>query len=276
MENALNYTRRLMKAGAKARKSLGQNFLIDDEVIAAIVKLSGVAAEIPAVEIGPGLGVLTRLLAGQTGRLWAVELDQNLLALLRRELRSAPVEWVQGDALKLHVRDLWGEQKGILIGNLPYYITSPLLEHYLQQADHLLSMTIMVQQEVARRMVAEPGGKDYGVLSIAVQTAAEPELALAVPRAAFLPSPQVDSAVVRLRLRPFPGLSADQGMFFRLVKAAFGQRRKTVLNSLSAGLGRVKGEVEEMLTQAGIDGGRRAETISIAEYIRLTEVERSR
>lgn len=271
METALEYTQRLLKSGARARKGLGQNFLIDDGVVEKIVQISGLPSDTPVVEIGAGLGVLTRALAGQGTRLWAVELDAAKLAVLERELRGLPVEWIGGDALRLNVRDLWGEQKGIVIGNLPYYITSPLLEHFLAQEDYLLSMTVMVQKEVARRITAEPGGKEYGVLSVAVQLAAEATLRLEVPRTAFIPAPNVDSALLQLRLRPYPGVTADKKMFFRVVKAAFSQRRKTVLNSLTAGLGWAKSDTAALLAAAGIEEGRRAETISIPEYARLAE-----
>ncbi len=269
MESSADYTQRLLRGGARAQKSLGQNFLIDDNVIEQIVLASELEEDTPLVEVGPGLGVLTRALAKQVKRMWAVELDQRKIGILQRELQGLPVEIIQGDALELHLSELWGENKGYLIGNLPYYITSPLIMHFLEQSAQLTGMTIMVQEEVANRLAAKPGGKEYGVLSVAVQMAAEVEKVLRVPAQAFWPVPKVNSAVVRLRLRTYPGI-VDKSAFFKIVKAAFGQRRKTLSNSLSAGLGLSKENVTSKFSELGIDGQRRAETFSIEEFIKLT------
>jgi len=271
LESSVDYTQRLLQGGARAQKSLGQNFLIDDQVIEQIVLASELEVNTPLVEVGPGLGVLTRVLAKQVRKMWAVELDHRKLGILQRELQGLPVEIIQGDALKLNLSELWGENKGFLVGNLPYYITSPLIIHFLEQSDHLTGMTIMVQDEVANRLVAKPGGKEYGVLSVAVQIAAEVEKVQRVPAKAFWPTPKVNSAVVRLRLRPYPGL-VDKIAFFKVVKAAFGQRRKTLGNSLSAGLGLSKESVSFRLAELGIDEKRRAETFSIKEFMKLTMV----
>lgn len=269
MESSADYTQRLLRRGARAQKSLGQNFLIDDNVIQQIVLASELKVDTPLVEIGPGLGVLTRVLAKQVRQMWAVELDQRKMGILHRELQGLPVEIIQGDALKLDLSDLWGENKGYLIGNLPYYITSPLIMYFLEQSAHLTGMTVMVQEEVADRIAASPGGKEYGVLSVAVQVAAEVEKVLRVPAQAFWPAPKVNSAVIRLRLRTYPGI-VDKGAFFKVVKAAFGQRRKTLSNSLSAGLGISKEYVALRLSELGINGQQRAETLSIAEFLKLS------
>ena len=271
MESSVDYTQRLLQAGARAQKSLGQNFLIDDQVIEQIILASELEVNTPLVEVGPGLGVLTRVLAKQVRKMWAVELDLRKMRILQRELQGLPVEIIQGDALELNLSELWGENKGYLIGNLPYYITSPLIMHFLEQSDHLSGMTIMVQEEVANRLVAKPGGKEYGVLSVAVQIAAEVGKVLRVPAQAFWPTPKVNSAVVRFWLRPYPGL-VDKIAFFKVVKAAFGQRRKTLGNSLSAGLGLSKESVSFRLAELGIDEKRRAETLSIEEFMNLTMV----
>jgi 16S rRNA (adenine1518-N6/adenine1519-N6)-dimethyltransferase len=271
MENAFNYTRRLLKGGAKAHKSLGQNFLTDDGVIQEIVAASIKDPEIPVVEIGPGLGVLTRVLATEAQKVWAVELDRAKLELLHRELQGLPVEILNMDALKLDLREIWGENKGVLVGNLPYYITSPLLMHFLEQKESLQSMIVMVQKEVADRLVAKPGGKDYGILSIATQLSAQPEKILEVPSKAFWPAPKVTSAVVRFNLRAYPGFRVQEKDFFRVVKASFSQRRKTLGNSLAGGLSMDKKLIAEILAQAGINEQRRAETLSIEEFQAVTE-----
>lgn len=271
MENAYDYTRRLLMGGAKAHKALGQNFLTDDGVIQEIVAASVKDPAVPVVEIGPGLGVLTRVLATEAQKVWAVELDRAKLVLLHRELQGLSVEILNMDALKLDLREIWGEKKGILVGNLPYYITSPLLMHFLEQKESLQSMIVMVQKEVADRLVAKPGGKDYGILSIATQLSAHPEKLLEVPPKAFLPAPKVTSAVVRFDLRPYPGFRVLEKDFFRVVKASFSQRRKTLVNSLSGGLMMDKKIISQILGQAGIDEQRRAETLSIEEFQAVTE-----
>ncbi|WP_425805811.1 16S rRNA (adenine(1518)-N(6)/adenine(1519)-N(6))-dimethyltransferase RsmA [Desulfitobacterium sp. Sab5] len=272
MESAADYTRRLLKKGARAHKSLGQNFLMEDQVISEIVGASVLDPDIPLIEIGPGLGVLTRILAREVNKLWAVELDQSKVEILKHELQGLPLEILVMDALKLQLSEIWGEQKGFLVGNLPYYITSPLLMHFLEQKESLIGMTVMVQKEVADRIVAKPGNKDYGVLSIAVQAAADAERICNVSPQAFWPAPKVHSTVLRLKLRPYPSLHVDSKDFFRVVKAAFSQRRKTLGNSLSSGLGIEKKRGEEILIKAEIDGQRRAETLSIEEFQMITEV----
>lgn len=271
MESAFNYTQRLLRGGAKAHKSLGQNFLTDDGVIEKIISASVQDAEIPVVEIGPGLGVLTRRLAQEAQKVWAIELDRGKVELLNRELKGLPIEILNRDALELDLHEIWGEKKGVLVGNLPYYITSPLLMHFLEQKESLYSMVVMVQKEVADRMLAKPGGRDYGVLSIAVQLSAQVEKVIEVPPKAFWPAPKVTSAVVRLNLRSYPGFTVKENDFFRVVKASFSQRRKTIGNSLAGGLSLDKSKVTHLLEEAGIDDKRRAETLSIEEFQTLTQ-----
>jgi 16S rRNA (adenine1518-N6/adenine1519-N6)-dimethyltransferase len=271
LEKAIDYTQRLLRGGARPQKSLGQNFLIDDNVIEQIVLASKLEADTLLVEIGPGLGILTRVLAKQVSKMWAVELDGKKIGILQRELKGLPVEIINRDALKLDLADLWGERKGYLIGNLPYYITSPLIMHFLNQSNYLTGMTIMVQEEVADRLAAGVGGKEYGVLSVAVQIEAEVEKLIKVPAEAFWPRPKVNSALVRLQFRSYPGI-IDKNSFMKIVKAGFSQRRKTLANSLAAGLQLSKEFVSLRLLELGIDDKRRAETISIEEFIRLTDV----
>ncbi|HBW39153.1 16S rRNA (adenine(1518)-N(6)/adenine(1519)-N(6))-dimethyltransferase RsmA [Desulfosporosinus sp. BICA1-9] len=270
MESASEYTQRLIKHGARAHKSLGQVFLISDEVIDCIISASTLQPDVPLVEIGPGLGVLTRVLAPKVPKMWAVELDSHKIGILNRELKGLPIEIVNQDALKLDLKDLWGDQLGYLVGNLPYYITSPLIMHFLEQADRLSGMTIMIQKEVADRIAAPPGSKTYGILSIAVQISASVTKVTDVLPSAFWPSPKVTSSVLRLDLRPYPGFDVNKKDFFRIVKAAFSQRRKTLSNSLMGGLGIKKEEVIERLQSVGISEGRRAESLSIEEFQILT------
>ena len=271
MENAAEYTQRLVKSGARAHKSMGQVFLMSDEVIERIVSASTLQSDVPLVEIGPGLGVLTRVLAPRVQKMWAVELDQQKIGILNKELRGYPLEIVNQDALTLNLKELWGDQKGYLIGNLPYYITSPLIMHFLEQEAQLSGMTIMVQKEVADRIAAPPGSRTYGILSIAVQISAQVTKVMDVLPSAFWPAPKVTSAVIRLDLRPFPGFNVDKKDFFRVVKAAFSQRRKTLGNSLAGGLGLKKEEVIERMQGVGISDGRRAESLSIEEFQVLTK-----
>ena len=271
METAADYTRRLRRSGARAHKSMGQVFLTDDEVIAQIIDASTLREDVPLVEIGPGLGVVTRLLVLRVPKLWAVELDRQKAKILEKEFQGQPVEILCQDALRLDLRDLWGERKGYLIGNLPYYITSPLLACFLEQAESLSGMTVMVQKEVADRITAAPGSKAYGVLSVAVQLSAAVTKITDVLPGAFWPVPKVSSAVIRLDLRPYPGFDTDRGAFWRVVKAAFGQRRKTLGNALAAGLALGKEETLKVLRDAGILESRRAETLSIEEFQTLTK-----
>lgn len=270
METAAEYTQRLLKSGARAHKSMGQNFLISDEVIESIISASLLKSDIPLVEIGPGLGVLTRKLAPRVEKMWAVELDSQKINLLNRELGEYPIKLVNQDALKLDLKDLWGDRIGYLIGNLPYYITSPLIMHFLDQADQLSGMTIMVQKEVADRIAAGPGSKAYGILSIAVQVSAQVTKVMDVSPSAFWPVPKVTSSVIRLDLRPYPGFNTNKQDFFRVVKASFSQRRKTLGNSLAGGLGLKKEEVINRMQGVGISDGRRAESLSIDEFQVLT------
>ncbi|MDP4125413.1 MAG: 16S rRNA (adenine(1518)-N(6)/adenine(1519)-N(6))-dimethyltransferase RsmA [Bacillota bacterium] len=272
MESAADYTFRLIRGGARAHKSMGQVFLVNDEVINKIASSCTLQPNVPLVEIGPGLGVLTRVLVPQVKKMWAIELDKQKIAVLNQELKGLPIEIVNQDALKVNLADLWGIQKGYLVGNLPYYISSPLIMHFLEQADCLSGMTIMVQKEVADRIAASPGSKAYGILSIAVQISAHVTKVTDVPPSSFWPAPKVTSSVIRLDLYPYQGLEVDKRDFFRVVKAAFSQRRKTLGNSLAGGLGLEKEVVIERMQDAGISDRRRAESLSIEEFQVLTKV----
>jgi 16S rRNA (adenine1518-N6/adenine1519-N6)-dimethyltransferase len=264
-----------------AKKSLGQNFLTDTRILQRIADAAQLSGDDGALEIGPGLGALTEYLAQTAGNVVAVEIDQRLLPVLGATLKEYPnVHIVHGDVLKLDLEELWQQhfrpdQQVIVAANLPYYITTPIIMKLLESRVRLNNIVVMVQKEVADRLAARPGGKQYGSLSIAVQYYCEPEMVCIVPRAAFIPQPGVDSAVIRLRVREEPPVRPnDEQHFFAVIQASFAQRRKTILNnllhsSLCAGIDRPA--LEATLQQAGIDPSRRGETLSIEEYARLSD-----
>lgn len=263
--------------GIRPQHRLGQNFLTDTGVLDMIVQASGAGPDQLVLEIGPGLGPLTQRLAQAGARVLAIELDQNLVSILRKTVvESYPqVEVLQGDAGRVDLHTLIRERltpgrRAQVAANLPYYITTPLVMRLLEEQLPLENIVVMVQKEVADRMVSPPGSKDYGALSVAVQYHTEPRIVTKVSRGAFLPPPDVDSAVVAMRLRDVPPVDAPQKAFFRVVKAAFGQRRKALPNALSAGLSLDKQAVLEVLHSVGIDINRRGETLSLQEFAAIT------
>lgn len=266
----------MSSTGFKTKKSLGQNFLQDDYTIEAIADLCGAGPGDTVVEIGPGLGVLTDALAERAGRVVAVELDDRLIPVLRAKFALVPnVEIVHQDILKFDWSSVRGEDTGgrlYVVGNLPYYITTPILLGILEKDVPAEKITVMVQREVADRIAAGPGGKDYGVLSISLQYYGRTQKVLDVPREFFSPVPNVDSAVVVLERKKERELSGSaEEKFFRLVKQAFSQRRKTLQNSLSGFEGRSKQDIATILNKQGIDPLCRAETLSVQDYIELSK-----
>lgn len=265
--------------GIRPQHKLGQNFLTDARVLEGIVAAAELAPEDLVLEIGPGLGTLTQHVARAAGKVLAIELDRNLVEILRKTLLEMHpnVELIHGDAGRINLHTLLAERlapgaKAKVAANLPYYITTPLIMRLLEEHLPLDTIVVMVQKEVADRMVAPPGGKDYGALSVAVQYYTEPRIAVKVSRGAFLPPPDVDSAVVAMKLRAEPPVDAPREAFFRVVKAAFGQRRKTLGNALSGGLSIEKARVQDALSQAQIDPSRRGETLSLEEFATLTRM----
>lgn len=229
------------------------------------------------LEVGPGLGVLTRALATQGARVVAVELDRGMVQVLSETLAGLEdrVQVVQGDVLAVDLEGLVRPRlppggRAKVAANLPYYITTPILFRLLEQDLPLQRIVVMVQKEVADRMVAGPGGKDYGALSVAIRFFTRPTIVTRVSSGSFWPPPEVDSAVVALEVHEQPPVSAPRQELFKVVKAAFGQRRKTLLNALSAGLGVPKDKLAPVLQAAGIDPGRRGETLSLEEFATLT------
>jgi 16S rRNA (adenine1518-N6/adenine1519-N6)-dimethyltransferase len=248
-----------------AKKSLGQHFLFDPAILGRIVEASGITSDDTVVEIGPGPGAMTRLLASKAKRLIAIELDDELFMRLLAEYEgNERVELHHADALKFDFKSIDTPFK--VVANIPYYITTPLI-FKVMEAKHLLrSMTLTIQKEVAERIVASPGNKDYGVLSLSVQYYADAKLKFIVPAGAFRPVPKVDSSVIRIDILDKPAVSViNETTFFKMIRAGFSQRRKTLSNSLKP----LWDNVKELLIENGIDPMRRAETLSMHEFAAL-------
>jgi 16S rRNA (adenine1518-N6/adenine1519-N6)-dimethyltransferase len=296
----------LDKYNLRPRKGLGQNFLADPNILRKIVEAADLTPDATVLEIGPGLGMLTRFLSRAAGRVVAVELDEALFGLLRQELSGLlNLELVQGDILQLDPAELVEGQACppkdagqanvqlptsnfqpptsnlqspisnlqsppyTVVANLPYYITSAAIRHVQEASPPPQRIVLTVQREVAERIVAAPG--ELSLLAVSVQFYGRPRIVARIPAGAFVPPPKVDSAVVRIDTHPAPPVEvADVGAFFRVVRAGFGQKRKQIKNSLAAGLGLSGGEAADALARAGIDPQRRAQTLSLAEWAELT------
>ncbi len=272
----------LREHGIRIKKGLGQNFLIDEKILNRIVEVAHLNKEDMVIEIGPGIGTLTKRLAEKVKKVLAIEFDEHLVRLLKETLRSYPnVEIIQGDILKTDLRKLAITDyrspitKLKVVANLPYYITTPIIIHLLKAREILSNIVVMVQREVGRRMVAKPRTKDYGALSLLVQYYTKPQIVVKVPRSAFLPSPEVDSCVVNLEVLKKPAVEVkDEELFFKVVRAAFEQRRKALKNALSRtrDLRLSKKKVLEILEKADIGPLRRGETLSLEEFARLSNL----
>lgn len=266
------------KHGFKFTKSLGQNFLIDDNIVDKIVAGAGIGPGDKIIEVGPGIGTLTREMASRAQNLMAVEIDKNLIPILEDTLGDYDnVKIVNEDIIKADIRGLIDKNLGggpvKLVANLPYYITTPIIMRFLEENINVTDIVVMVQKEVAERMNAQPGGKDFGALSVAVQYYCDTEIVAKVPRHLFVPQPNVDSIVIALRVRPERKYKVDdEDLYFKVVKVAFGQRRKTLLNSISSMGNLAKDQVKEALEEAGIDPKRRGETLSLDEFAILSNV----
>jgi len=266
-------TTHILKAfGLHMSKKLGQNFLIDAGIVRGIVAAAEVKEGDRVLEIGPGIGTLTQGLAETGATVKAVELDKKLPAVLKETLKAYPnVEIIPGDILKVNIPEIMGPGPFKVAANLPYYITTPILMALLERHLPITTMVTMVQKEVAERMIARAGSRTYGALSVAVQYYTEPEIVLDVPPRSFIPAPEVDSVVIACRVRETPAVQVqDEKLFFRVVKAAFGQRRKTLANALRGG-GFPREQVRDAMEQAGIDPMRRGETLALAEFGRLAD-----
>ncbi|HEX2945101.1 MAG TPA: 16S rRNA (adenine(1518)-N(6)/adenine(1519)-N(6))-dimethyltransferase RsmA [Clostridia bacterium] len=279
-------TKTLMKKfSIRPTKSLGQNFLTDEGVLKKIAGAAELTKNDIVLEVGPGLGSLTAQLAENAGAVLAVEIDRHLIPALRESLGSYPnIHIIHGDIMRIdpenelrpYIKDGEGTDRQLkVVANLPYYITTPVIMKLLESGLKAKTMVFMVQKEVADRMRAKPGGKDYGALSVAVQYYSKPSIVLDVPPHSFIPQPDVDSSVIRLDIYDkAPVELRDKELFFRLVKASFGQRRKTLVNALNnAGLfSRGKDEIKMVLSEIGIEENRRGETLSIEQFAQLSNI----
>lgn len=251
----------------KMSKKLGQNFLIKRGIVDEIVHAAELTPGEPVLEVGPGIGTLTQGLAQSGADVTAIELDRRLLAVLDTTLASYDnVRIIHGDVLKLDVPSIMNHKPFKVVANLPYYITTPIIMSLLESKLPIERLVVMVQKEVALRMIAKPGTKDYGALSVAVQYYTEPDIVLDVPPKSFLPAPAVTSSVIRCVLRDKPPVDViDEKLFFRVVKAGFAQRRKTFSNTMKT-TGLTRDRIEELLAKANIDGQRRGETFTLQEF----------
>lgn len=273
----IGYIRDLLERhGFHFSKKLGQNFLINPSVCPRMAEACGASPESGVLEIGPGIGVLTRELAQRAGRVVAIELDERLPPVLAETLAGQDnVEIVQGDCLKLDLAALiaekFGDREVAVCANLPYYITSPIIMSLLESRLPVTSITVMVQKEAAQRLCAQVGTREAGAVTLAVQYYAEAETLFTVSRGSFLPAPNVDSAVIRLTVRKTPPCQVqDEKVLFRLIRAGFGQRRKTLLNSLgTAGYG--KDTLSAAFAAAGVSPTARAEQLTLTQFAALAD-----
>ena len=266
----------LARHGFHFSKSMGQNFLIADWVPREIAKAAGAHPDVGVLEIGPGIGCLTRELAGRAGKVVSVELDRSLLPILEETLTDRDnVEIVSGDILKLDIRQMTLKMPWFsgfaACANLPYNITTPAITALIE-AQCFFAITVMIQKEVAQRICAQPGSREYGAFSVYCQYYTAPELLFEVPPDCFIPAPRVTSAVVRMTHRPAPAEVDDPDHFFRVVRAAFALRRKTLLNSLSANLGGqyTKEALSAAIQACGLPAGIRGERLSIPQFAQLS------
>ena len=278
--NAKNTIEILEKYQFHFQKKFGQNFLIDGNILEKIVNAARITEEDCVLEIGPGIGTMTQYLADRAKSVIAVEVDKNLIPVLRDTLSSYQnVKVINEDILKVDVGRIVREENGgrpiKVVANLPYYITTPIIMGLLEGSAPVDSITVMVQKEVADRMKVGPGTKDYGALSLAVQYYARPEIVANVPPNCFIPRPKVGSAVIRLTRHQTPPVQVqDEDFLFRIIRASFNQRRKTLVNSLnnSPELQLTKEQVTKALEQMGLPVAVRGETLTLEQFAELTEL----
>jgi len=269
----------LKKHGIKPKRRLGQNFLVDRNVLNRIVEAAEIGRESVVLEIGAGLGTLSQALAEKAKMLVAVETDRQLIPILEETLSGIDnVEITAADFTRLELESFlsekFGDERCIVAANLPYYITTPVITALIDARRHIERMVLMVQKEVADRLAAKPGSDDYGALSVLVQFYSKVQIVMKVSRNVFMPAPEVDSAVVRMDVPAEPAVKVrDEKLFFEIVRSAFEQRRKTLLRALinSRTLGWDQEKVAAVLSDARIEGSRRGETLSIEEFARLAD-----
>ncbi len=276
---SINYIKQIMAMhGVNFSKSLGQNFLTDDNVVTKIADGADIGAEDGVLEIGPGIGSLTEKLLDRAKKVVSVEIDKTLWPILEEHFSTAPhFELVKGDILKLDLNALIAEKfsgcKHVkVVANLPYYITTPIIMNFLEAGIAVSDIVVMIQREVADRINAKPRTKAYGALSVTAQFYAEPQILFIVPKGVFVPQPKVDSAVIKLSVLEQPALILKSNeVFFKTVKAAFAQRRKTLLNTLSANLNISKDDIKVICQRTDIDVSARAEQLTSAEFGKLAD-----
>ncbi|OEG00283.1 16S rRNA (adenine(1518)-N(6)/adenine(1519)-N(6))-dimethyltransferase [Vulcanibacillus modesticaldus] len=261
------------------KKSLGQNFLVDPNILDKIADSADINDSTGVIEIGPGIGALTQKLAERAGKVVAIEIDQRLIPILNETLAEYQnIKVINADVLKTSIdsiikNELSGFSSIKVVANLPYYVTSPILIKILTEKTKVDSITVMIQKEVAERITAKPGGKDYGSLTVLVNYYAEANIIFSVPSTVFIPKPNVDSAVIQLKVRKNPPIKiVDEEFFFKVVRVAFQHRRKTLFNNLIHGLiekGK-KQQLEQLFSEINIDPKRRAETFNLDEFAILT------
>ena len=267
----------IQKNDFRFQKRFGQNFLIDEGVLQNIIRSSEITKDDCVLEIGPGIGTMTQALAEAAGHVVAVEIDANLIPILHETLHDhANVSIIHNDVLKLDLHELietYNHGNPVkVVANLPYYITTPIIMGLFESHAPILSITVMVQKEVADRMQSGPGSKDYGALSLAVQYYAQPSIVQEVPPNCFIPRPNVGSAVIRLKAHNVPPVQVqDERWMFRIVKAAFGQRRKTLLNALSSLASVPKDETRRALLSLGLSESIRGEALTLAQFAALSD-----
>ncbi|MBR0027188.1 MAG: 16S rRNA (adenine(1518)-N(6)/adenine(1519)-N(6))-dimethyltransferase RsmA [Clostridia bacterium] len=264
------------KFGFTFKKGLGQNFLTSRDVLEEIADAAEISGGV--MEIGPGFGVLTQELCERAEKVVSVEIDERLLPVLEYTLADYDnVKIIHGDVMKLDLRELikkeFGKQKISIAANLPYYITTPIITRLLEEKLPVNNIIVMVQKEVAERLSAREGTKNYGAITLLCRYYTEPEIITKVPASLFVPPPKVDSAVLRLRVLDEPRVKVkDEKVFFKTIKAAFSQRRKTLLNCLSGAFPIAKEDIMGLLIKAGIDPKRRGETLSIEEFAKVSDM----
>lgn len=282
MENLYKKTKDIMrKYNISANKSLGQNFLINEDVVESIVNSSNITEKDLVIEIGPGLGTLTEYLLQKAGKVIAIELDNRMLEILnQRFYQYTNFEIINQDVLKVDLNSIINNEKNYnnfdnvkIVANLPYYITTPIVMKLLEEKLDIQSITVMIQKEVAQRLIATPGDKLTGAITYCVYYYAESESIMTVPNSSFIPEPEVESQVIKLNIRKKPPVRIEnEELFFRVIKTSFMQRRKTLINSLAnGGLVKNKEEFKQVLNKMELDSNVRGETLTIEQFAIITQ-----
>ncbi|WP_024832851.1 16S rRNA (adenine(1518)-N(6)/adenine(1519)-N(6))-dimethyltransferase RsmA [Ruminiclostridium josui] len=273
----------IKKHGLKLTKALGQNFLTDFSVVQRIVDASDMDKDTLAIEIGPGVGSMTRELAARSAGVAAIEIDKRLIPALNDNLSDySNVSIINEDIMKADIdaiikkySELYNAKSVKVVANLPYYITTPIIMRFLEEVTGVDNMVFMVQKEVAERMVSNPGTKDYGALSVAVQFYSNPKIIFDVPPHCFIPQPEVHSTIIRLDILSEPPVEvADKNLYFKIVKAAFGQRRKTLVNALSNSgfFNKSKEQIKHILEEMGLNENIRGEVLTVSQFAQLSNL----